>query len=292
MAAQRRGTKPPRRRAGGTVTRPALNETPTTGGARKKGHKTVAQKAQSMLSGRGDAARAVFVQKGNDRYDRHDPFYRQAKADGYLARSVYKLEELDEQFQIIRKGDVVLDLGCAPGSWMQYAERRVSEAGGRLVGIDILPAKVSFGPHVHIIVGDIYDTSLDELRPPPREDEKAMVLANDRLVSSEPRPFDVVLSDMAPNTTGIRSVDQARSAGLCEHALDIAAKVLRPGGRFCMKVFEGADTKELLMACRKVFKRVKVKRPIGVRVGSKETYVVGIDRRPIDGEAFVDDDLS
>lgn len=279
--ASRKPDKRPRRRKGGTVTREA-NVDGHKGEAKGK-KKSTAKRVQSMLSGRGDSAKKAYIQRGNERYDRHDPFYRQAKADGYLARSVYKLEEIDEQYRLIRAGDCVLDLGCAPGSWMQYAEKQVSEAGGRLVGIDLLPAKVVFGPHVHVIQGDVFEATIDDLRPPARaDDENPRVLENDRKVESAERPFDVVLSDMAPNTTGIKSVDQAKSSVLCERALEVAARVLKPGGRFCMKVFEGGDTKELLNQCRAVFEEVKVKRPKGVRVGSKETYVVALRRRPLD----------
>ncbi|MFZ9887173.1 MAG: RlmE family RNA methyltransferase [Myxococcota bacterium] len=215
-------------------------------------------------------SRKGFVAQGASRYDRHDVYYRRAKEEGWLARSVYKLEELDRDFKLIRPGDNVLDLGSAPGSWLQFAERRVHERGGLLVGIDLLPVRLSFGPHVKVIQGDVFKAELHELLPPGLE------VAED---APAPRPFDVVMSDMAPNTTGIRSVDQARSMALAERALEVALRVLRPGGRYCVKVFEGGDFAAYLDALRAGFRTVKVRRPKGVRVGSIETYVVALDRK-------------
>jgi 23S rRNA (uridine2552-2'-O)-methyltransferase len=214
--------------------------------------------------GSARGSRRGFVKQGNSRYDRHDTYYRKAKEEGFLARSVYKLEEIDRAFKIVRKGDVVLDLGCAPGSWLQYAERRVREKGGSLVGIDLLPVKLTFGAHVRVIQGDIYDVTLEDLLPEGVDADT---------------PFDVVLSDMAPNTTGIRSVDQARSMALVERALDIADELLRPGGRFVAKVFEGGDFVAFVKMLRERFTDVKIRRPKGVRRGSMETYVVALDKK-------------
>lgn len=211
-----------------------------------------------------------FILKGNTRYDRHDHYYRQAKADGYVARSIYKLEEIDKIVKLIRAGDNVLDLGCAPGSWMQYAERRVHEKGGLLVGIDLLPTAISFGPHVRIIEGDAFETTAEELLPATFSGKP-----------TEAQPFDVVLSDMAPNTTGVRPVDQARSMALVERALDLSVRLLRPGGRFCVKVFEGGDMPAFIKRCREVFETVKIRRPKGVRIGSMETYVVGLNKKRV-----------
>jgi len=205
-----------------------------------------------------------FASKGNSRYNRHDPLFKKAREEGFVARSIYKLEELDVAFDIIREGDDVLDLGCAPGSWLQYCDRKVTQKGGRVVGIDLLPVQVSLGEHVHTLQGDIYETTLEELMHPR---------------SSHPG-FDVVLSDMAPNTMGVHSVDQARSIALAERALQIADEMLREGGRYCVKVLEGADFQGFIGECKKVFKSVKIKRPKGTRVGSTETYVVAFDKKP------------
>lgn len=221
-------------------------------------------------------SRKGYAKKGNKRYDRHDAYFRKAKEEGWLARSVFKLEEIDKAFHVFRRGDNVLDLGCAPGSWLQYAERRVQKERGRLVGIDLLPVKLSFGAHVKVLEGDIYEATTDSLRP---EGD-----------TRDGPPFDVVLSDMAPNTTGIRSVDQARSAALAERALDLAHELLRPGGRFVVKVFEGADFPALLKRCKGAFDDVKIKRPRSTRKTSMETYVVGLGHRPPVATPPEDDD--
>jgi 23S rRNA (uridine2552-2'-O)-methyltransferase len=189
------------------------------------------------------------------RYERKDTYYKKAKKEGFAARSVYKLEEIDREVHLIKPSDRVLDLGCAPGSWLQYVDNKLKS--GSAVGIDLLPVKAGVSSKVKIIQGDAFKEPLEELGP-----------------------FDVVLSDMAPNTSGVRMVDQARSLELCERALSVAEKTLTVGGRFCVKIFEGGDMKQFLDACKKIFKQVKVKRPKGVRAGSVETYVIGLDRLP------------
>jgi 23S rRNA (uridine2552-2'-O)-methyltransferase len=206
-----------------------------------------------------------FVAKGNARYDRHDHFYRKAKAEGFVARSIYKLDEIDVEFRLLKRGDVVVDLGCAPGSWLQYVERKVLPTG-RAFGIDLLPVKTAYGAHVHVMQGDAFRVELSTL-----------------LGAAEGQPLpavDVVLSDMAPNTTGIRSVDQARSVALAERALEVATRLLRPGGNFCVKILEGGDLREFVKSANAVFERVKLKRPKSTRKGSTETFVVGLGFRP------------
>ena len=192
-----------------------------------------------------------FVPKGNERYDRHDAYYRKAKKEGFAARSIYKLEEIDKEFRILHANDRVLDLGCAPGSWLQYVDAKLKN--GKAIGIDLLPVKTSFSAKVTVIQGDAFTHEFSE-------------------------PFDVVLSDMAPNTTGIRQVDQARSMALCERALEVAAKNLVVGGRFVVKVLEGGDMKKFVESTKKIFRTVKIKRPKSTREGSTETYVIGLDR--------------
>lgn len=208
--------------------------------------------------GRGGAGQGRrpdgFLAKGNSRYDRHDAYYRQAKKEGFAARSIYKLEEIDDELHLLRPNDRVLDLGTAPGSWMQYVDGRLK--GGSAVGIDLLPVKVAFSSRVQVIQGDAFEEKLEDLGP-----------------------FDLVLSDMAPNTTGIRSVDQARSLALCERALEVAERSLRKGGKLCVKILEGGEMKQFIERCRTLFETVKVKRPKSTRVGSTETYIVGLNRR-------------
>lgn len=216
------------------------------------------------MSGRGPRRPDGFIQKSNARYDRHDALYRKAKKEGFAARSVYKLEEIDRECKLLRPRDRVLDLGCAPGSWLQYVDQKLTH--GAAVGIDLLPTRVALSGKVRVLQGDAFETSLQELTGTP---------------AGEPlRLFDVVLSDMAPNTTGIKAVDQARSLALCERALEVAERALAPGGRMCVKIFEGGDMKQFLDACKQLFRTVKVKRPKGTRAGSVETYVIALDRLP------------
>jgi 23S rRNA (uridine2552-2'-O)-methyltransferase len=192
--------------------------------------------------------------KLDDRSTRRDRFHQKAKREGFLARAVYKLEEIDAKYAIFDGGHRVLDLGCAPGSWLQYARQRIGEPA-RLVGLDRAP--------------------LD--RPPPG----ARILAGDvltidvaQLLGDLPA-FDVVLSDMAPDTTGVRHVDQARSEALFERALEIATLVLAPGGNFVGKLFQGPDFKRLTEAVRARFAVQKTAKPASSRQISIEQYVIG-----------------
>jgi len=213
----------------------------------------------------GKKATPRFVKKGNARYDRHDPFYRRAKQEGFAARSIYKLEEIDEALGLVRPTDRVLDLGSAPGSWLQYVERRLAPGrGGRAVGIDLLPVPTSYAAHIVVLQGDAFNL-----------DDATLAAA----LQCDPPRLDLILSDMAPNTTGIRSVDQDRSHALCEHALEIAARLVVPGGRFCCKIFEGGDTRAFLERARALFHEVKIRRPKSTREGSMETYIIGLNRR-------------
>lgn len=185
------------------------------------------------------------------KYNRKDPYYHAAKKQGFVARSIFKLEEIDKDFALIKPKARVLDLGCSPGSWLQYVEHKIGSTGGQVVGIDLAPLALSFGPHVQFIQGDIYEIS------PEGE-------------------FDVVLSDMAPKTSGIRNADQDRSLDLCERALEIARQLLKPGGNFCVKVLEGGGLPDYLKTCRLLFKEVKIRRPKSTRARSMETYVIGL----------------
>jgi 23S rRNA (uridine2552-2'-O)-methyltransferase len=192
--------------------------------------------------------------KLDDRATRRDRFHQQAKREGFLARAVYKLTELDEKFGLFAAGDRVLDLGCAPGSWLQYARQRIGERGV-LVGLDRAPLAREL-PGARIVVGDVMAIDPAVLR-------------------GELPAFDVVLSDMAPDTSGIRSLDQARSETLFERALEIAIAVLAPGGNFVGKLFQGPDFKRLTEAVRARFALAKTAKPAGSRQISIEQYVVG-----------------
>ena len=189
-----------------------------------------------------------------DRANRHDRFHRQAKREGFRARAVYKLEELDEKFHLFAEGDRVLDLGCAPGSWLQYARQRVG-AAGVLVGLDRGPLQHEL-PDARIVVGDVMAIEPAALR-------------------GDLTAFDVVLSDMAPDTSGIRSLDQARSEALFERALELAEALLAPGGCFAGKLFQGPDFKRLTEAVRARFEVAKTAKPASSRQISIEQYVIG-----------------
>ena len=154
--------------------------------------------------------------KLSDRRARHDPFHRRARREGFASRAVFKLEEIDQKLQIFTRGARVLDLGCAPGSWLQYASQRVGHSG-HLVGIDRNEVEIA---GARTLVGDIFETSVAELL-------------------GELEAFDVILSDMAPDTIGVRHVDQARSENLFERALEIAAEALSPGGKLRRQALPG-----------------------------------------------------
>lgn len=189
-----------------------------------------------------------------DRSNRHDRFHQKAKKEGFLARAVYKLEELDDKFELFGPGQRVLDLGCSPGSWLQYARGKVGDRG-TLVGLDRGPLRGDVAG-ARIVVGDVMAIDVAELR-------------------GELPAFDVVLSDMAPDTSGIRNLDQARSEALFERALDIARQVLAPGGNFAGKLFMGPDFKKLVEAVRKSFAVAKTAKPASSRQISIEQYVIG-----------------
>lgn len=184
----------------------------------------------------------------------HDQYFKQAKAEGYVARSAYKLLQIQEKKSIIKRGDRVLDLGCAPGSWLQAAEE-LAGPKGVIVGIDLQAVSVGFGPNVHVIQGDVTQTEPSELTD----------LAGGR--------FNVVLSDMAPNTTG--AGDHFRSVALCECVLDLLPGLLKPKGNLAMKVFEGEVYPDLLKRSQKLFAECRGFKPKATRDMSTEMYIVG-----------------
>jgi 23S rRNA (uridine2552-2'-O)-methyltransferase len=194
------------------------------------------------------------MSKLSDRRFRKDRFHRQAQKQGFVARSVFKLEEIDQKADLIKRGARVLDLGCAPGSWLQYCAQKAGP-GGVLVGLDRAPIDLTL-PNLRVLVGDVYTVTREELL-------------------GELAGFDVVLSDMAPDTTGIRHVDQTRSEALFERALDLAEQTLAHGGGFAGKLFQGADFNRLVTRCRGEFAKVTILKPSGSRQESIEQYVIG-----------------
>ncbi len=186
-----------------------------------------------------------------------DHYYNKAKKENFLARSVYKLEEVDQRYSIISSGDKVLDLGYYPGSWMQYTSKKIG-VKGRAVGIDIqeVNEKLSNLSNIRLIQDDIFEiSSLNKI--------------------GETTPFDVVLSDMAPNTTGIRSVDQNRSLNLVEAVFELLPMFLKENGNFVIKVFESADAQVFFKEKRKLFKDFSFLRPKATRTVSKEYFAIG-----------------
>ena len=193
-----------------------------------------------------------------DREGRHDFFFQRARKERFAARSVYKLLEIDERFHLLRPGQRVLDLGCRPGSWLQYASKQTGDSG-TLVGVDREGIALTL-PRCRVVVGDVFQISAAELRGPLTA-------------------FDLVLSDLGPDTTGVRHVDQARSEGLFERALELAEELLAPGGHFVGKLFQGPDFPRLLKRCREGFAEAKTVKPAGSRKDSIEQYVVAMRRR-------------
>ncbi len=190
----------------------------------------------------------------------HDRYFKQAKAEGYAARSAYKLKEIQERHRLIKRADRVLDLGCAPGSWLQVAAELVGPEG-RVVGIDLLRTRVPPEPNVNVMEGDIYATDPATLR--------AMAYPE---LAGEPPQFDVVMSDMAPNTSG--HGDHFLSVRLCRRVLEILPSLLRPTGSMVVKVFEGEEFPEFVRECRAAFGSVWIFKPKASRDVSRETYVV------------------
>ena len=191
-----------------------------------------------------------------------DHYSRKAKKDKYAARSVYKLEEIQKKHQLIKKGDRVLDLGCAPGSWLQFVARQTGP-GGRVVGVDLKPVTIQLPAHVTAITSDIDDLLQDEAGPLGA-------------------PFKVVLSDMAPATTGNKHADAVRSFVLCETALAVAEKMLQPGGHFVCKIFQGEDFKAFCDMVKAGFSRMHIFKPQSSRKGSKEIFIIGLDKVHVD----------
>ncbi len=188
-----------------------------------------------------------------------DHYTRKAKEDKYPARSVYKLQEIQRKFTLIKKGAKVLDLGCSPGSWLLYAAE-LSGGGGRVVGIDLKPVTIKLPSHAEALVGDILN-----LTP---ELEEAFSSG-----------FSVVISDMAPATTGMKDVDAARSLELCDMALTVAIERLLTGGHFVCKIFQGGDFDAYVTRVKGHFKQVKIFKPESCRKQSKEIYVIGIGKK-------------
>jgi 23S rRNA (uridine2552-2'-O)-methyltransferase len=194
----------------------------------------------------------------------HDEYFRKAKAEGYLSRAAYKLKQIHEAKGLFKPGDTVLDLGCAPGAWLQVAAELVGSSG-RVVGIDLKPVKGAFADTVVHRVADAFEQDHEEL----------IALAGGR--------FDVIVSDMAPDTSGVN--DHERSIALCQRVLELATRTLKPTGHLAMKVFEGGMYPDLLDSTAMIFAHVKGYKPKASRGMSREMYVVAKGYVPVDAHA-------
>ncbi len=225
----------------------------------KRRWKGPGKEAQKNTSGRRSGERKVIAYRAKSESSKKwierqlsDPYVQRAKADGYRARAAYKLLEINEKAKFLRSGQRVVDLGCAPGGWLQVC---IKTGVKELVGIDLLEVEPVVGTHV--IEGDINDEN----------DVAAMM-------TGLTGPPDLVLSDMAANTTGHRQTDHLRTAALADMALHFAMTYLTPGGTFCSKVFQGGATPDMMVRLKEAFKSVKHIKPPSSRAGSPEIFVI------------------
>lgn len=194
-----------------------------------------------------------------DRQER-DPYVQRARREGWRSRAVFKLEQIDQKERLLRPDMVCVDLGCAPGGWSQYVSKRL-KGRARIVAVDLLPMDPI--PAVEFIQGDFEDEAVCRRLLDATGDAGA----------------DLVMSDMAPNISGSRAVDQPRSMALAELALDTARRVLKPGGSFVCKVFQGEGFDAFVVDARRSFERVRVMKPKASRAGSREVYLVARNYR-------------
>ncbi len=186
-----------------------------------------------------------------------DHYFNKAKQENYLARSIYKLEEIDQKYKVLKKGNLVVDFGYYPGSWIQYTSKTIGDEG-KVVGIDIqeVNKKLAGINNVRVYQKDIFNIS--DLKQLDVDDQ-----------------FDVVLSDMAPSTTGVQSLDQIRSLNLVESVFGLLPKFLKPGGNFVIKVFDSQHAQDFLKEQKKLFNEFHYLKPKSTRSVSKEFFVIG-----------------
>ncbi|NCC64467.1 MAG: RlmE family RNA methyltransferase [Spirochaetia bacterium] len=195
------------------------------------------------------------------RRDRADSYTKRAQKEGYPARSVYKLEELQEHFSLIKSGNTVLDVGAAPGSWTLYTHNKLIKGKGKIVAVDLNPLNLNPIPHtVTAFIGDAFSKEIRE-----------------KLI--EQGPYDAIISDAAPMTMGNRSVDTARSENLAEQVIYLAKEHLKPHGNMVVKIFQGGGQVEILNLMRTIFTKVKPYKPKACRDDSFEIYLVGLDKK-------------
>lgn len=194
-------------------------------------------------------------------YKPQDHYFKKAKENNFAARSIYKLEEIDQKFKLLKPNQTILDLGASPGSWSQYCSQKIG-VKGRILGIDLKPVTVKLSNAV-FIQADLRDANLENI-----------IKDNGFLP-----PFDLVISDMAPNTTGIRMTDQARSFELCDLALDISRKYLKKEGHFICKLFHSDDFIKIRAQINNEFKQFHAVKPDSTRKISKEIFLIGLGKK-------------
>jgi len=187
-----------------------------------------------------------------------DEYVARAQQEGYRSRATYKLLEINEKDNLLRRGMTVVDLGAAPGGWSQIAADIVG-SDGMVVALDILPMDPLAG--VAVLEGDFQEEGV----------------FNQLLATIGERPVDIVMSDMAPNMSGMRSIDQPKAMYLCELSLDLARSVLKPGGSMLIKLFQGEGSDEFIRECRKSFRKVLIRKPAASRARSREVYMLALN---------------
>ncbi len=197
----------------------------------------------------------------NSRRDKADRYTQRAHREGYPARSVYKLEELQQKFHLIHQGSHVLDVGSAPGSWTLFCDRVLLKGNGSIVSVDLNPLGISpIPPSVTHFVGDAFCKEI-----------RAKLVENG--------PYDTIISDAAPMTTGNRSVDTSRSEWLAEQVVILAEEQLKPHGNLVLKIFQGGGQVEILKRMKGLFAKAKPFKPQACREDSFEIYLVGLDKK-------------
>ena len=184
---------------------------------------------------------------------KRDIYVRQSKVDGYRARSAYKLIEIDKKFKIFKNGMFILDIGAAPGSWSQYASKTIKN--GKIISIDLKEiSPIDNGIHIK---GDFTEPDIQE-----------------KIRENLTKEFDVVMSDMAVNTTGVKNIDSIQTGELCKEAMIFSKKVISSKGYFISKIFMGSTFNEIVALGKKIFREVKVFKPLSSRKESKESFIV------------------
>lgn len=242
----------------------------------KPDHKLLPKAATKVIA-KGDA-KGKKVNKAWLHDHINDPYVKQARKEGYRARAAFKLKEMDETLGLIKPGDCVVDLGSTPGAWSQYVRRKLSPTGaaagelnGRIIGLDMLPMEPIEG--VTFIQGDF------------REPEVLQKLEQALATDKGGIKVDLVISDMAPNLSGIESADAARIAHLVELAVEFAQNRMKPDGALVVKLFHGSGYDELVKLFQATFKVVKRMKPKASRSNSSETFLVGRGLKKLAGAA-------